>query len=347
MSVEQEFKKLLEAENEEDFTAKLENLKTVVRVDGALTKLGLRLPNRNKEGKTNLRGNLWKLMLGVVYEEKGGARTALEKYKEQLKKGENKVQGKVIRHDVFRTFPKLEIFDLESQKRKMTRILHAVSHKSNFKYTQDAAYILDETEFEKPEKFSILFGSKRCLQNSRQTLSLCTKPLEQVVLLLDVVFAMGIQYHVLIYVAQLMSLREKVNARYVSSQVSYLKEKLEDQPELLDELVRHTTDRQLCEKLIRWEKSSPADTKGKTHLVEERRSSTEPKNSSEVEKANGASSGKQTTSEPAQPADTTSKDDGRHISEDTGRTTLVVGVLLFAVVGIFLVALAVVYNENL
>jgi len=81
--------------------------------------------------------------------------------------------------------------------------------------------------------------------------------------------------------------------------------------------------------------------------VEEKRSITEPKNSSEVKKANGASSGKQTTSEPAQPADTTSKDDGRHISEDTGRTTLVVGVLLFAVVGIFLVALAVVYNENL
>jgi len=263
-------------------------------------------------------------MLGVVYEEKG-AGTALEKYKEQLKKGENKVQGKDIRNDVFRTFPKLEIFDLESQKRKMTRILHAVSHKSNFKYTQGQNILLApfllcmnevdafhsyhrlsvemvptywmEQSSKNPEKSKSYLGvnaacriadkilrvvdpnlHKALMANYKekinpispterwfhtqftfrhmQTLSLCTKPLEQVVLLLDVVFAMGIQYHVLIYVAQLMSLREKlmqkgtnlndflrqdnfpdVNARYVSSQVSYLIEKLEDQPKLLDEVL--------------------------------------------------------------------------------------------------------------
>jgi len=200
-----------------------------------------------------------------------------------------------------------------------------------------------------------------------QTLSLCTKPLEQVVLMLDVIFAMGIQYHVLIYVAQLMSLREKlmqkgtklekfidqksfpeVNARYVISTVSYLIDRLkENHPTLLDELKRHTTDRQLCERLIRWEEDPPANVNGGGATVV----NVPRKNSRREEmKTDGERSGNQkTSSEPEQLLDdSTSKDDGRQqVSEDTGSTTLVVGILLFAVVGIFLVALAVVYNNNL
>eukprot|EP00465_Bigelowiella_longifila_P014050 CAMPEP_0185264634 /NCGR_PEP_ID=MMETSP1359-20130426/24139_1 /TAXON_ID=552665 /ORGANISM="Bigelowiella longifila, Strain CCMP242" /LENGTH=178 /DNA_ID=CAMNT_0027853357 /DNA_START=114 /DNA_END=650 /DNA_ORIENTATION=- len=178
---------------------------------------------------------------------------------------------------------------------------------------------------------------------------------------------MGIQYHVLIYVAQLMSLREKlmqkgtklekfidqksfpeVNARYVISTVSYLIDRLkENHPTLLDELKRHTTDRQLCERLIRWEEDPPANVNGGGATVV----NVPRKNSRREEmKTDGERSGNQkTSSEPEQLLDdSTSKDDGRQqVSEDTGSTTLVVGILLFAVVGIFLVALAVVYNNNL
>mmetsp|Transcript_23408 Transcript_23408/g.36768 ORF Transcript_23408/g.36768 Transcript_23408/m.36768 type:complete len:190 (-) Transcript_23408:163-732(-) len=100
-----------------------------------------------------------------------------------------------------------------------------------------------------------------------QVLALSAQPLEEVIQLWDLFFALGLHMHVVAYVAQLILIRHKlmdekanlndhlnqhvwpkVNARAVTSLTTYLMPKLSD--ELVEDLKDHVTDRELCLRLV-------------------------------------------------------------------------------------------------
>mmetsp|Transcript_22334 Transcript_22334/g.31260 ORF Transcript_22334/g.31260 Transcript_22334/m.31260 type:complete len:449 (-) Transcript_22334:407-1753(-) len=324
-----------ESQSEPDLRKRLEGIRQIVLIEGTD---GLGPPSENENGLTTFRGDLWKVLLGVIYHDQG----ALEEYENILKKERNKKRGTIIPDDIIRTFPENKVFNLEKQKRKMTRILHAFTWKADQNYTQgfnvllapflicmnelDAFHcfhrLIDEklsTYWMKPvaqklpknsppvqhylgvnaackladkilrivdkklhtalmENYAKTPGAMKPIEfwfhkqytfRHMQTLSMWVKPLEDVIQLWDMILAMGIHMHILVYVAQLMGMRTKlmqpntkindllaqskwpkVNARFVSNLVVFYLEKVEHDKKLMHELENHTTDEELCYKLI-------------------------------------------------------------------------------------------------
>jgi len=331
---------------------------------------GMGEPQRNPDGETNFRGQVWKLLLGVLYQDK--KKDPVEEYlkllglgkatKYKTRSGESSY--KAIRHDSFRTLKGAKLFDIKTEEPKVIRVLNAYVHKARKPYNQgmntilspflvcmnemDAFYcfytllekmtptywmgyknkgpgtdqgfylgahaacrladkVLQEVDYDLHESLMNNVRKTFRTQSPRkffhklytfrhmQVFSLVAKPMEEVMQLWDLFFALGMHMHVVAYVAQLILIRHllmdenanlnnlltqeawpKVNARAVTSVTTFVMPKLSE--ELVEELKNHVTDKELCCKLVDWDSDTHPTIRGRA------KSDAETKDTSDITK---------------------------------------------------------------
>lgn len=100
---------------------------------------GIGEPKANLDNETTFRGQMWKLMLGVLHEKKGADPVA--EYTSLIERKKSSCYSK-IRDDSFRTLRNCALFDITTQEPKVIRILNSYCHWSGKTYTQGLNNIL-------------------------------------------------------------------------------------------------------------------------------------------------------------------------------------------------------------
>jgi len=107
---------------------------------------GIGAPTKNTDNKTKFRGQLWKLMTGVLFTEN---ENPVDEYLKEIKKGKATVKTsdgrssyEAIRDDSFRTMKGATLFDVAVEEPKIIRVLNSYVQRSNKAYNQGMNTIL-------------------------------------------------------------------------------------------------------------------------------------------------------------------------------------------------------------
>lgn len=132
-AVKRKFKELTELDEKGDLEKTFKELRRLVIFRG------LETPEKNVNGTTTFRGQVWKLLLGVLYEDK---KNPVKEYEALVKNGvckrnvpeTNDTNYQAIRNDTHRTMKGADVYDSVKDEPKLIRVLNSFLNKEQSKH---------------------------------------------------------------------------------------------------------------------------------------------------------------------------------------------------------------------